>query len=302
MSTEAFLPNSHYYNEKVDEEIFRLRVRKKAQTSFEIEQAGSVEIPTGVLADDPLPPEPPELIPGILLRHGATGIIGAKETGKSLVALEIQHCLLTGEPLWGSILPTSVVEKTVHVLAEHASPVLQGLYQRTELSKTGRLHIYGPEHLQSMKLLVSNGVRREDSISFYKKLVAGAGLVVFDPLASFIQGEVSENDNTSMRSVIDSMIEICASTGAACLVLGHQGKPQFFQGKVMKRQSYGARGASATEDSLTAVHYLDREAGMIVDGKPVFELRPVHYKGYKAKPYHILRDPKTMRHTYKPGI
>ena len=276
-----------------------MKVKAAARSVIEKEALEKFVIPEGILIDAEMPPEPPELIPGILLTYGATAIIGMKESGKSLCALEIQHALLTGEKLWGSIKPAKTIEKSTHFLAEHASPVLMGLYKRTGLSNTGRLKIFGPEHLGPMKLLVSNGTRREEAVSFYKRLAEGSGLVVFDPLAAFIQGQSSENDNVPMRSLIDAMIEISTSTGAACLVLGHQGKPQFFQGKQMKRSSYATRGASSTEDALTAVHYLDRESGVTIDGCPVYELKPVHFKGTKAASFHLLRDPKSCRHTLR---
>lgn len=290
-----------YFAEAVATEVFKLRVRKTAKFEIEKEALAGVEIPTGVAADDPMPEAPPELIDGILLTYGCTGIIGAKETGKSLVALEIQHSLITGEPLWGHCSPNATVNKTVHFLAEHASPVLMGLYQRTGMTKTGKLRIFGPEHLGAMKLLVSNGTRREESVSFYKKLAEGAGLVVFDPLASFIQGQSAENDNAPMRSLIDAMIEISTSTGASCLVLGHQGKPQFFQGKQMKRTSYATRGASSSEDAMTAVSYLDKEVGVTINGSSMYVLTPIHFKGIKASPFKLLRDPKTLRHTLFTG-
>ena len=289
--------DSQLLRDQVRKDILYMRSKTIAKKILDTEHSASQVVPTGVLADDPLPEAPPELINGILLRYGATGIIGAKETGKSLIALEIQHSLLTGEPLWGVIKPSEKLEKTCHFLAEHASPVLMGLYQRTELSKTGRLKIFGPEHLASMKLLVSNGARREEAISFYKKCAEGSGLVVFDPLASFIQGESAENDNAPMRSLVDSMIEIAQSTGAACLILGHQGKPMYFQGRQVKKTSYATRGASAAEDAMTAVHYLERESGVSVNGCQVFELRPTHFKGFKSKPFKLLRDARTCRHT-----
>src|SRR3990167_11476645 len=282
--SQALHEGSEHWKDQLASEIFRLKIRKIAKETVENESSDQLKIPTGILADDPLPPESPELIPGILLAYGATGIIGQKETGKSLISLEIQHSLLTGEPLWGAIKPSKVINKTVHFLAEHASPILMGLYQRTGMTSTGKLRIFGPEHLGAMKLLVSNGSRREDALSFYKKLADGAGLVVFDPLAAFIQGQSSENDNAPMRSLVDAMIEIASSTGAACLILGHQGKPQFFQGKQVKRTSYATRGASATEDAMTAVHYLDNQPGVTVNGKQMYELKPIHFKGFKSSP------------------
>ena len=288
---------STFYSEQVKSALFKMRVQKEAKKLLDTDKLAGVAIPEGVLADDPLPPEPPELIPGILLTHGATGFIGGKEVGKSLCSLEVQHSLVTGEPLWGAIKPTQLLPKTVHVLAEHASAVLMGLYQRTGLSNTGRMRIFGPEHLGAMKILISNGVRREESVSFYKKLVEGAGLVVFDPLASFIQGQSAENDNAPMRNLIDTMIEIAGSTGAACLILGHQGKPTLFQGRQIKRTSYATRGASATEDALTAVHYLDKVDGAKIGKREVFTLKPIHYKGFKQPPFKLVRDHETFRHT-----
>ena len=297
--SSVFSEDGQLFKDKVLEEVFRLKVRKASKEIVDIDGLEKLAIPQGVLADDPLPPESPELIPGILLSYGATGIIGQKETGKSLISLEIQHSLLTGEPLWGSIKPAKVLDKTVHFLAEHASPVLMGLYQRTGMSATGKLRIFGPEHLQGNKLIVSNGTRREEAISFYKKLAAGAGLVVFDPLAAFIQGQSAENDNAPMRSLVDAMIEIGTSTGAACLILGHQGKPTYFQGKQIKRTSYATRGASGSEDAMSAVHYLDKATGVTIDGKSLYELVPTHFKGYKQSKFNLLRDPKTLRHTLK---
>lgn len=280
------------FQREVHQELWRLRVQEAARRQFDLERIKKFEIPEGVLVDDPLPEEPPELLDGILLAHGATGIIAEKEAGKSLTSLEIQHSLLTGEPLWGKIKPNKTVAKTVHFLAEHTSTTLMGLYHRTKLGKTGRLRIFGPEHLGPLKLLVSSGIRREPSVEFYKKLAHGAGLVVFDPLASFIQGQAAENDNTPMRTLVDAMIEIAQSTGAACLVLGHQGKPQIVQGRVTRRSRYATRGASAVEDALTAVHYLER----ISSG--VFELRPIHFKGFKReKPFQLMRDAETCRQT-----
>jgi hypothetical protein len=290
---------SAHYAEQVKAALFKLRVQAESRRQFDLDKHLKTTIPQGVLADDEPPPEPPELVPGVLLAHGANGIIGAKETGKSLTALEIQCALLTGEPLWGAIEPSRVINKTVHILAEHASPVLMGLYRRTKLPKTGKLHIFGPEHLGVMKLLVSNGIRREEAVAFYKTLVQGAGLVVFDPLASFIQGQSAENDNSPMRNLVDTMIEIATSAGAGCLILGHQGKPQIFQGRPVKRTNYATRGASSTEDAMTAVHYLDRLSGATFSGNPIFEMRPVHYKGYKRESFYLVRDRDTCRHTLR---
>ena len=297
MSQSALEPGSPSYSEQVALQLFKLRVQKEARKLLDADSMTKIDLPASIAADDPLPPEPPELITGILLTHGATEIAGEKETGKSAVALEIQHSLITGEPLWGSLVPNIRVEKTIHFLAEHSSSILMGLYQRMQLSTDHKLRIFGPEHLSHMRLLVSNGIRREESVSFYKRLAEGAGLVVFDPLAAFIQGQAAENDNAPMRSLVDTMIEIASSTGAACLVLAHQGKPVIFQGRQVKRGNYSTRGASATEDAMAAVHYLEKLSGVSIGGNMVLELRPIHYKGFKQPAFQLIRDKVTCRHT-----
>lgn len=282
---------------------FHVRARREALRQLDAEQAAAGPLPTGRLIDDPLPEMPPELIPGLLLADGATGIIGQKETGKSLVSLEIQYSLLTGAPLWGRLRPTRPVAATVHFLAEHASTVLMGLYRRLAFGPTHRLRVFGPEDLADRKLLVSRGRLREDVVQFYTQLVrgAGAGLVVFDPLASFIAGDNAENDNAAMRLLIEAMIAIARANQAACLILGHQGKPQHLSGgRPARRTSYATRGASAAEDAMTAVHYLSARPGETYNGHPIFELRPVHYKGAKQAPFVLVRDRETCRHRLRP--
>lgn len=295
--SETLEKNSNFYYDQVKAALFKMQVMAEAKRLMATEEFGELQLPTGVTDADPLPEDPAELITGILLSQGATGIIGAKETGKSLVALEIQHSLITGMPLWGAIEPNVTVSNTVHFLGEHSSRTLMGLYNRTNLDKTGKLRIFGPEHLGPSKLLISNGIRRESSVSFYKSICEGAGLVVFDPLSAFIQGQAAENDNSPMRNLVDTMIEISASTGAACLILGHQGKPTMFQGRAVKRTSYATRGASSTEDALTAVHYMDKMVGVHFEKDEAFELRPIHFKGLKSKPFQLIRDAETCRHT-----
>lgn len=293
---ESLDPKSTFFQQQVRAELFRLQVRQEARILHE-QTLETEATHKGVLAWGELPPESPELFPGLLLANGATGIVAPKETGKSLISLEIESSLLTGEPLWGDILPTVRVNRTVHFLGEHSSEVLQGLYHRTGLPHSGDLRIFGPEHLRDYKVLVSNGVRRQRAIDHQKRLVDGAGLVVYDPLTAFIQGQGAENDNVAMRALVDTMIDVAQSTGAAVLVLAHQGKPQMVDGVEVSRTSYATRGASATEDAFTAVHYLNRIRGHEIGGNAVYVVNPVHFKGKKASQFKLERDGLSCRHT-----
>jgi RecA-family ATPase len=284
------------YEQEVSNELFRLKVREAARQRFDEEQLEAQGIPEGVLAGDPIAATADELFPGLVPQHGATGIFGEKETGKSLVAVEIQHAALTGEPLWGFIPPKHTVAKTVHFLAEHHSYMLQQLTQsKLQFPATDNMRIFGPEHLGERRILISNGIRRNVAVETYKRCAEGAGLVVFDPIASFIQGDSNaENDNSSMRQLIMAMTEIASEHGAACLILGHKGKPTYTaEGRKIDKDKYAARGASAIEDSLAAVHYL---YPLGKDGL-LFDLAPVHYKGPKALPFKLHRNRENLRHT-----
>ena len=285
------------FEKLVNLELNNLTIRDEARSRFEESRIHTFELPQGLRASDPLPVGPPELINGLVLAHGSTGLIGEKETGKTLTALEIQHCLLTGEPLWGAIKPNKTISRSIHFYAEHSCRTVLELYRAMQFPPTDQLVFYGPEHLREMKLIISSGIRRDRAVSVYKRLAEGAGLVVFDPIAAFVQGEGAENDNTQMRHLIDSMIDIARDVGAACLVLGHQGKAQLVRGEYRSRSSYATRGASSIEDALTAVLYLNRKEGSI-GGRDLFEITPKHYKGKRSrKSFQLLRDRETLRQT-----
>ena len=218
-------------------------------------------------------------------------------THNSLTALEIQHSLITGEPLWGALKPNATIRRSVHFYAEHSCRTIMELYRAMQFPPTDQITFYGPEHLREMKLIISSGIRRDRAVSIYKRLAEGAGLVVFDPIAAFVQGEGAENDNAQMRHLVDSMIDIARDVGAACLVLGHQGKAQLVKGEYRSRANYATRGASSIEDALTAVLYLNRKEGSI-GGRDLYEILPKHYKGKRTrKSFQLLRDRETLRQT-----
>ena len=284
------------FEKLVNLELNNLLVRAEAKRKFEETALTNFTMPRGTFASDPLPLSPPELIPGLLLAHGATGLIGMKETGKTLSALEMQHSLLTGKPLWDVITPNITIKKSVHFYAEHSCRTILEQYKLMQLPETDRQVFYGPEDLKQYKVLVSGGVCREHAVSVYKHLAEGAGLVVFDPIAAFIQGEGAENDNIQMRLLVDTMIDIARETGAGCLVLGHQGKPTLIHGELRSRDSYATRGASSIEDALTAVLYLNAKSEPVGD-RDVYEIVQRRFKGRKIKPFQLLRDRDTLRQT-----
>lgn len=293
--------NDRQYKSQLQTELLRQRVRRDAVKMLDEEQrkeAGESDMQDAKLVYDPLPDNVPELIPGLLPETGVTGIVGETETGKSLVACEIASSLLTGNPLWGYIEPARTIGKVVYILGEHTCSTLQGLFHRTQLPHAGDFRIIGPEHLHPYKALVVAGIQQGAAVDRLLKWTEGAGLVVFDPIAGFVQGVNSEQDNAVMRTLIDTMSLIAQINKAACLVLSHMGKAKMDeQGVEVRRHSYATRGASAQEDAMVSVFYL-RKNTIIKEKKERFDLSIRKFKGNPSHDvFRLERDPETQRNT-----
>ena len=294
---------SKFWDQQLKAEAFKQRIRRDAKRLLEDEdRAAGIADFDGLarLVYDPLPAESPELVPGILPESGTAAIVGETNTGKSLIACEIGSSLLTGEPLWGAIKPNRILKKIVYVLGEHTCITLQGLFHRTGLPHTGGFYLIGPEHLHPHKALVVGGIAQPIAIERMLKWTEGAELVVFDPLAGFVQGNGAENDNATMRTLIDTMSLIATKQGASCLILSHAGKPKMDdQGQEMRRTVYATRGASAIEDALTHIFYL-RKSLTVKQSSDVekFDLSVRKFKGNPANDvFKLQRDSLTKRNT-----
>jgi hypothetical protein len=97
--------------------------------------------------------------------------------------------------------------------------------------------------------------------------------------------------------VLDQMSLVAQRAGAACLVLGHQGKPQQDPktGQERARKSYAIRGASAIEDAATNIFYMGKLGNE--NGYEMFSLVKRKYKGEAPDEYRLVRDPHTLTHT-----
>jgi len=305
IDTEALREGSSFYHQQLEAEAFKMRVRRDAKSLLETEEAlksapASIEeIAQSIYA--PLPPDSPELIPGLLPQAGTAAIVGETESGKSLIALEMCSSLVTGEPLWGSIIPNKTLDKIVYILGEHTCSTIQGLFHRTRLPHSGNILLIGPEHLHPHKALVIGGNQQKGAMERMLRWTEGASLIVFDPLAGFAQGLNTEQDNSAMRTLIDSMSTIAQLNGAACLILSHMGKPRMDEsGAEIRRTSYAMRGASSQEDALTHVFYL-RSTRLLKSQRDTFELSVRKFKGNPSKDaFRLERDPETKRHSLIP--
>jgi RecA-family ATPase len=245
----------------------------------------------GVRFVDPLPPAPPELIPGFLPMSGTTLIAGPTNVGKSLLAIEIASAVTTGQPLWGHLKPVRRLQNVRYLLGEHQTRTIHELYHLTGLPMGKHGRIIGPDCLPKTKAIVGKNGTDADVLDEYRKLLAGAELLIVDPLTAFVSGANVENDNSAMRATVDALNLLGSENGAPVIVLGHFGKPQEgADGEEVHRGSYATRGASSTEDAFENVFYLTEKDDW-------FELRNRKRKGVQPKPMKLHRDKTTRTHS-----
>lgn len=240
----------------------------------------------------------PDIIPGLLPRGGQLVIAGETNVGKTLVALEMCSALSTGLPLWNApdMVATKTANKILYVLGEHYNEVIQRLWRKTRLPMNENVWLIGPEKLAGDKWLVANGKTNLQSMEKFCKWAEGADLIIFDPLAAFVSGVDAENDNVQMRAVLDAMSIVSQTSGAACMILAHQGKPQQDKfGNENSRRKYAIRGASAIEDAATNIFYMSH--GETTKDFDIFTLTKRKYKGEAPNEYRLMRDKNTLCHT-----
>lgn len=247
----------------------------------------------------PIKPGPPDLFPGLLPMQGELVIAGETNVGKSTIAVEIISSATTGKPLWGELQPAKQVKKVLYVLGEHYIEVIQRILATTKLEIPDTVFILGPEHLKYDKWIVTRGQPNIQALEKFMKWADGCDLIVWDPFSAFVCGQDVEQDNVTMRQLLDNMSLVAQTVGAACLILAHQGKPTMNPyGQEVKRKSYAIRGASAIEDAATNIFYMDHasagnEAIEKESGGKVIELLCRKYKG-AATNFKLLKNTETL--------
>lgn len=212
--------------------------------------------PSDVWVWSPPEPGPPDLIPGLLPRHGHLLISGETDVGKTTLALEIAMAVLTGQPLWGShVVPSTTIERVTYIMGEHHESTLQSLWRLMDFGGEPAIKII-PPHLH--RPLVVRGLTMDRTLEAYIGSCQGSQLLIFDPLNAFVAGSDAENDSVQMRACLNGMESIATQIGAALLILGHMGKPYFDQKrqKYEHRTTYASRGSSAIEDAATCCFYM----------------------------------------------
>lgn len=199
---------------------------------------GNLEKQSYFSANDLLSKElrtPPEIIGNGIMPQGAgVFLTGDSGIGKSLLTLELAVRLSQGLELWG--LPIKGAVKVLIMQAENPDYSMQFRLKRIlsglSLSEAPRLFL-SPS---TSRLNLNKATDRRALNSLISRIQAK--VVILDPLISY--HTTPENDNSQMRSFLDSLTEISQVTGAAWLLVHHHGRPQEGESRY--------RGASALKD------------------------------------------------------
>lgn len=185
------------------------------------------------------------LIEDILPRGQTACLFGRRGIGKTFLALDFALCAASGTPWLGK--RTAEPVKVVYLLAEapegirrRAEGWLRLKAQQGETIDLLRAHLDENLLIAPMPLALDAPDELEtllDKLDGEKPV----GLVVLDPLVSFMRG--NENDTRAMQGLVDALRRIVTKIGCTVLAVHHEGKNAFM----------GARGSSALEAGLDTV-------------------------------------------------
>lgn len=187
--------------------------------------------------------QPPILINGVLPGEGGLILAGESEVGKSLMRNEWSVLLACGLDIYGMKTPTAQTvlvfqtENTLEVERDRIKRIMRG--HRIE-SVHNRIHY--------AKLTWERSLLNQKFLGYCAKQIKEVGptVVMWDPLISFLQSNMSENNNVGMRSVLDRITWLNQEHGCASVVVHHFGQPGREGEEIPLR--YRMRGASAIRD------------------------------------------------------
>lgn len=191
-------------------------------------------------------PEDYGIIAGGILNKGTLLIIGGESsTGKTTLALEFSVKLVKGSPIFGlSTLKCSNVvmlqqETNLAEIKFRMGRITAGLgISKSKLLR--RIFFSEPRH-SSFDLGQEGDVTRIISLLQATK----AEVLIIDPLICF--HSVDENNNVSMRHILNQITRIIRETDAAAIMVHHYGK------SVDRSGRHRLRGASAIFDAADTV-------------------------------------------------
>lgn len=200
------------------------------------------------------PPKPREYVLPSLLPGTVGSIVSPGGLGKSMLAIELAHCIAGGVdllglgPLNGGRVTYLSAEDGNDILHDRLHAIGGRLSQEQRAACADRI-VIGDLTNQRSNLLEQQCLKRVE------KFATGSRLLFLDTLRTFHDGD--ENDGRQMSGLISSIRHIAASTGCAIVFLHHTTKAMTVSGQGDMAQA--SRGSSVLADSIRWQSYL---AGM----------------------------------------
>jgi len=211
----------------------------------------------------PLPPVS-WIVEGLQLCAGRPGVLaGYGASGKTVAAQALALAVASGRKVWNHFSTSLVGRRVLHLDYEQGSHATRRRYQRLALG-----HGIDPRALSDRLELIVLPTFHLDAPNAYDVLAReaeGSALVLIDSLRASTPN-TDENDSR-IRLALDNLTRASEATGAAFLVIHHDGKTKESHADV--RQTL--RGSSGIFDASGCI------LG-IAPGKGKLDARPVHQK------------------------
>ncbi len=194
------------------------------------EQKRLVTYPDGTVPEDSLVTAPfseilPEEItwlwPGRIIKGKLNMLVGHPDSGKSFITIDMAARVSTGSewPDGGEKAPTG----SVIILAAEDGPA-DTIRPRLDAhgADTSRVHFVRGVKSHTDPRIVRLDIDHEALERKIKEL--NAGLVVIDPVVSFISDKVKPNDESAVRRLLQPLVDMADRTGAAIVGIMHLNK------------------------------------------------------------------------------
>lgn len=243
------------------------------------------------LMDCPPPPKASDYLIYPWLQPGRlTLMVGATESGKTTLTVEMIAACAKGEKLWGRY-PVKKIKSVLYLHAEHSIYTVQEIAQaRKDIphSLVTVIHEFGGFGSAMIQDQRPNLALLREIGEVADKLQPE--LIIAEPITAFLS--TSENDNKEARLLIQILTSLANRYNAALLTHHHFGKSAFDPERQRPQgiPTGEARGAMAFEDAAERVLYIKRDATHIKIETP----KP---KGYPVSPVHVKRDEDTLKYS-----
>jgi len=202
---------------------------------------------------------PPPVIDGLLDDRDSLLLTGPGGLGKSLTGLAVALAVAGGRRLFNRFdipkaRPVLLVQSENGTKATKARirALLEASPDRTEQATTSEALKRITTTMRGNDCRLSGDLKNSGFQRELRRMLeqTGAGLLVLDPLISF--HHCDENDNVSMRAVLDDLTSLASENGAAVLVVHHHGKSEH-------TGANQSRGATSIIDWARGVLTLNRQ-------------------------------------------